>query len=456
MRGHALVGEKLFGVPCPVGDRVANVNELDAEGIAPRLPRFGGEHLGEPLGFVEQALAKAVQSVSALAKGKTGPVLLRQTRAGRRGGELLRRRHRDVDHLLERSRVRHGDHPPLEVKGLGHLCHSCFLLWEDSDRRRTVAESQLRSAERPLRRRLSLALLARAEGKFRPGEDLAVEIKTVGIVGAGQMGSGIAQVAAQAGLAATLYDIAPPIIDRARQGMEKSLARLEEKGKLGKQTAADVLNRLKMTTSFEDLGRADVVIEAVPEDFELKKNVFQRLDALCRSEVILASNTSSISLTQIGATTKRPERVIGMHFMNPPVVLQLVEIVRSLTTSDETYAAIRTLAERMGKITILAKDYAGFIVNRILLPMINEAIYAVFEGIGSVEDIDNGMKLGTNQPMGPLALADLIGLDTCLAVLERLHSGLGEDKYRPCPLLRNYVAAGYLGRKAGKGFYAYK
>ena len=283
-----------------------------------------------------------------------------------------------------------------------------------------------------------------------------MEIKTVGIVGAGQMGSGIAQVAAQAGLAATLYDIAPPIIDRARQGMEKSLARLEEKGKLGKQTAADVLNRLKMTTSFEDLGRADVVIEAVPEDFELKKNVFQRLDALCRSEVILASNTSSISLTQIGATTKRPERVIGMHFMNPPVVLQLVEIVRSLTTSDETYAAIRTLAERMGKITILAKDYAGFIVNRILLPMINEAIYAVFEGIGSVEDIDNGMKLGTNQPMGPLALADLIGLDTCLAVLERLHSGLGEDKYRPCPLLRNYVAAGYLGRKAGKGFYAYK
>ena len=283
-----------------------------------------------------------------------------------------------------------------------------------------------------------------------------MEIKTVGIVGAGQMGSGIAQVAAQAGLAATLYDIAPPIIDRARQGMEKSLARLEEKGKLGKQTAADVLNRLKMTTSFEDLGRADVVIEAVPEDFELKRSVFQRLDALCRSEVILASNTSSISLTQIGATTKRPERVIGMHFMNPPVVLQLVEIVRSLTTSDETYAAIRTLAERMGKITILAKDYAGFIVNRILLPMINEAIYAVFEGIGSVEDIDNGMKLGTNQPMGPLALADLIGLDTCLAVLERLHSGLGEDKYRPCPLLRNYVAAGYLGRKAGKGFYAYK
>lgn len=283
-----------------------------------------------------------------------------------------------------------------------------------------------------------------------------MDIKTVGIVGGGQMGSGIAQVAAQAGLEATLYDIEPQMLDRALQGMEKSLARLQEKGKLGKLTAADVLKRVKATTAFEDLGRADAVIEAIPEDFELKKHVFRRLDALCRPEVVLASNTSSISLTQLGATTKRPDRVIGMHFMNPPVVLQLVEIVRSLTTSDETYATIRGLAERMGKITILAKDYAGFIVNRILLPMINEAIYAVFEGIGSVEDIDNGMKLGTNQPMGPLALADLIGLDTCLAVLERLHSGLGEDKYRPCPLLRNYVAAGYLGRKAGKGFYSYK
>ena len=283
-----------------------------------------------------------------------------------------------------------------------------------------------------------------------------MDIKIVGIVGGGQMGSGIAQVAAQAGLEATLYDIEPQMLDRALQGMEKSLARLQEKGKLEKRTAADVLKRVKATTAFEDLGRADAVIEAIPEDFELKKHVFRRLDSLCRPEVVLASNTSSISLTQLGATTKRPDRVIGMHFMNPPVVLQLVEIVRSLTTSDETYATIRGLAERMGKITILAKDYAGFIVNRILLPMINEAIYAVFEGIGSVEDIDNGMKLGTNQPMGPLALADLIGLDTCLAVLERLHSGLGEDKYRPCPLLRNYVAAGYLGRKVGKGFYSYK
>jgi 3-hydroxybutyryl-CoA dehydrogenase len=193
----------------------------------------------------------------------------------------------------------------------------------------------------------------------------------------------------------------------------------------------------------------------VPEDFELKKAVLQRLDLLCGPDVIFASNTSSISLTQLGGVTKRPAKVIGMHFMNPPAVLQLVEIVRSLTTSDETYRAIRELAERMGKTTILAKDYAGFIVNRILLPMINEAIYAVYEGVGSVEDIDSGMKLGTAQPMGPLALADLIGLDTCLAVLERLHTGLGDDKYRPCPLLRNYVAAGYLGRKVGRGFYTY-
>jgi 3-hydroxybutyryl-CoA dehydrogenase len=183
--------------------------------------------------------------------------------------------------------------------------------------------------------------------------------------------------------------------------------------------------------------------------------VFARLDSICRPGVILASNTSSISLTQLGATTQRPAQVIGMHFMNPPAVLQLVEIVRGLATSDETCDTVRALAERMGKVTILAKDYAGFIVNRILLPMINEAIYAVYEGVGSVEDIDSGMQLGTNQPMGPLALADLIGLDTCLAILERLHTSLGEDKYRPCPLLRNYVAAGYLGRKAGKGFYDY-
>jgi 3-hydroxybutyryl-CoA dehydrogenase len=282
-----------------------------------------------------------------------------------------------------------------------------------------------------------------------------VDVRKLGVVGAGQMGSGIAQVAAQSGIDVVLYDVAQGVLDRAGSAMERSLVRLAEKGKTGGATVEQILARITRTTTFEELSRADVVIEAAPEDFELKKGIFQRLDTLCPPETILASNTSSISLTQLGATTKRPANVIGMHFMNPPAVLQLVEIVRSLTTSDDTYATIKTLAERMGKITILAKDYAGFIVNRVLLPMINEAIYAVYEGVGTVEDIDQGMKLGTAQPMGPLALADLIGLDTCLAILERLHVSLGDDKYRPCPLLRNYVAAGYLGRKVGRGFYTY-
>ncbi|HSD09727.1 MAG TPA: 3-hydroxyacyl-CoA dehydrogenase NAD-binding domain-containing protein [Candidatus Binatia bacterium] len=281
-----------------------------------------------------------------------------------------------------------------------------------------------------------------------------MDIRTIGIIGAGQMGGGIAQVGAQSGLGVILYDVAPHMFDRALGAMEKSLVRLKEKSRLGVEVS-EVLGRIRTTIRLEDLAGADLLIEAAPEDFAIKKDVFQRLDRVCHPEVIFASNTSSISLTELGATTRRPARVIGMHFMNPPAVLQLVEIVRGLVTSDETYEIARTLAERMGKVTILAKDYAGFIVNRILLPMINEAIYAVYEGVGSVQDIDNGMKLGTNQPMGPLALADLIGLDTCLAILERLHTSLGEDKYRPCPLLRNYVAAGYLGRKAGKGFYSY-
>jgi 3-hydroxybutyryl-CoA dehydrogenase len=282
-----------------------------------------------------------------------------------------------------------------------------------------------------------------------------MNVRRVGIVGAGQMGGGIAQVAAQSGFDVVLYDIAAPVLERALGEMAKSLTRLKDKGKLDGREVADVIARIRTTERLEQLAGADVVIEAAPEDFEIKRDVFQRLDGICRPETILASNTSSISLTQLGATTARAANVIGMHFMNPPAVLQLVEIVRGLATSEETYETVRDLAERMGKVTILAKDYAGFIVNRILLPMINEAIYAVYEGVGSVEDIDNGMKLGTNQPMGPLALADLIGLDTCLAILERLHTSLGEDKYRPCPLLRNYVAAGYLGRKVRKGFYDY-
>lgn len=281
------------------------------------------------------------------------------------------------------------------------------------------------------------------------------DVQTLGIVGSGQMGAGIGQVAAQAGFSVLLYDVNSQIVTRSLENIQRGLVRLTERGKLSEEEQRAILGRLRGTTNLHDMRDVDLVIEAAPEDYEVKKAIFQELDAVARPDVILASNTSSISLTQLGAVTKRPERVIGMHFMNPPVVMQLVEIVRGLATADETYQVVDTLAKKMGKTTILAKDYAGFIVNRILLPMINEAIYALYEGVGGVQDIDQGMKLGSNQPMGPLALADLIGLDTCLAVLERLHHGLGDDKYRPCPLLRNYVAAGYLGRKTGKGFYDY-
>lgn len=283
-----------------------------------------------------------------------------------------------------------------------------------------------------------------------------MDIRTVGIVGTGQMGSGIGQVAAQAGMAVLLYDVNQEIVDRGLGNIQKGLVRLTDRGKLSPDEQGAILGRLGGTAVLEDLSGADVIIEAAPEDSAIKEDLFRKLDHIARPEVILASNTSSISLTQLGAVTNRPEKVIGMHFMNPPVVMQLVEIVRGLATADETYTVIDGLARKMGKTTIQAKDYAGFVVNRILLPMINEAIYALYEGVGGVEDIDQGMKLGTNQPMGPLALADLIGLDTCLAVLERLHHGLGDDKYRPCPLLRNYVAAHYLGKKTGKGFYEYR
>jgi 3-hydroxybutyryl-CoA dehydrogenase len=281
------------------------------------------------------------------------------------------------------------------------------------------------------------------------------ELHTLGIVGSGQMGGGIGQVAAQAGFAVLLYDVTPQIVNRALENIQRGLVRLTERGRLPEEEQHAILGRLRGTANLVELREADLIIEAAPEDYEIKKAIFQQLDQITRPEVILASNTSSISLTQLGAVTKRPDKVIGMHFMNPPVVMQLVEIVRGLVTSDDTLQVVDALAKKMGKTTILAKDYAGFIVNRILLPMINEAIYALYEGVGGVADIDQGMKLGTNQPMGPLALADLIGLDTCLAVLERLHHGLGDDKYRPCPLLRNYVAAGYLGRKTDKGFYDY-
>ncbi len=282
-----------------------------------------------------------------------------------------------------------------------------------------------------------------------------MDIRTLGIVGAGQMGSGIGQVAAQSGFSVLLYDVTTDLVDRALANIQRNLIRLTDRGTLSAEEQQAIQERLRGTSNLADMRDVDLVIEAAPEDYAIKKDLFEQLSRVTRPETILASNTSSISLTQLGAVTTKPDKVIGMHFMNPPVVMQLVEIVRGLVTADETLTTVDSLAKQMGKTTILAKDYAGFIVNRILLPMINEAIYALYEGVGGVEDIDQGMKLGTNQPMGPLALADLIGLDTCLAVLERLHHGLGDDKYRPCPLLRNYVAAGYLGRKAGQGFYSY-
>lgn len=280
-------------------------------------------------------------------------------------------------------------------------------------------------------------------------------VRTIGIVGAGQMGSGIAQVAAQADFDILLYDISEPAISRGLAGLAATLDRIVARGKMGREERDQILGRIHATPALEGLRQADFVLEAATENERLKLELFKQLHAICRPETILASNTSSISITRLGSASGRPERVIGMHFMNPPPLMRLVEIVRGLATAPETYECVKTLAERMGKTTIVAEDSPGFIVNRILLPMINEAVFAVHEGVGSVEDVDTAMKLGTNQPMGPLELADLIGLDTCVAIMDVMQDVLGDDKYRPCPLLRKYVDAGYLGRKVGRGFYRY-
>ncbi|RKH94873.1 3-hydroxyacyl-CoA dehydrogenase family protein [Corallococcus sp. AB038B] len=275
------------------------------------------------------------------------------------------------------------------------------------------------------------------------------------VVGAGQMGAGIAQVALQAGLRVSLVDVNKDGLAKGADRIKAGLKKLVEKGKLdaAKQQAAEA--NLAIFTSARDAKDVDVAIEAVTENEDLKRRIFLELDEVVRPGGILATNTSSIPITRIAAATKRPESVIGMHFMNPVPVMQLVELIRGAATSDETYATIRTMAERMGKTTVVSKDYPGFIVNRILIPMLNEACFALMEGLGTAEDIDTAMKLGTNQPMGPLQLADFIGLDTVLYIAEVLHKGLGDSKYRPCPLLRQYVDAGWYGKKSGRGFYKY-
>ncbi len=280
-------------------------------------------------------------------------------------------------------------------------------------------------------------------------------INVLGVVGAGQMGSGIAQVASACGLTVVMNDINDEFVERGYKTIEKSLGRLVKKEKITGEEQQSILSRIEASTSLEDMIRADYVVEAATENEALKLKIFEDLDGFCKPGAILSSNTSSISITKIAAVTKRPNQVIGMHFMNPVPLMKLVEIINGLATDDDTTRATQDLAVKMGKTPVPANDFPGFVANRILMPMINEAIYALYEGVGEAKDIDEIMKLGMNHPMGPLTLADLIGLDTCLAILEVLQKGLGDSKYRACPLLRKYVDAGWLGRKTGRGFYVY-
>lgn len=282
-----------------------------------------------------------------------------------------------------------------------------------------------------------------------------MEIKTFGVIGAGQMGSGIAQTAAMSGLKVIMHDIKDEFVERGLKNITNILTKNVEKGKMAQTDKEAILGRIKISTSLKDMAPVDFLVEAASENEAIKFEIFRELDTICRPEVILASNTSSIPIGRIASQTKRPDKVIGMHFMNPVPVMKLVEVIRGIATSEETFQTTWDLSIKFGKTPALSNDYPGFISNRILMPMINEAVYALYHGVGKVEDIDTVMRLGMNHPMGPLALADLIGLDTCLAIMETLYNGFCDSKYRPCPLLRKYVEAGWLGRKVGRGFYTY-